>query len=184
MVGTSRVVVMVRPRWRLSAIVAGAGAQLLAELRARGLRAGADIEDDDDVRRDHVGGARRDREAADGRHHLALGVARKAFAQQHRLGGPGERVAPHRHRNGAGMAGFAQKFDVQVGLPDDRRDDAERLVARLQHRPLLDVHLDIGGGLVARVGGGRDVGSGLAVRGERVREGHAVAVGEREVLTV
>ena len=38
--------------------------------------------------------------------------------------------------------------------------------------------LDIGGGFVARVGGGGDVGRGFAVGRDRVAERHAVAVGE------
>ncbi len=143
---------------------AHAGFQRVGEPGARGFGAGADIEDDHDVGRDHIGGAGRDRDAADGRHHLALGFARQRFAEQHRFGGAGERVTPQHHRHGAGMAGLAEKFHVEIGLPDDRRDDAERLAARFQHRALLDVDLHIGGRLIAGIGGGGDVGWAICRR--------------------
>ena len=57
-----------------------------------------------------------------------LRLARERLAEQHRFGGAGKRVAPQQHRHRAGMAGFAEEFHVEIGLPDDRRDDAERLL--------------------------------------------------------
>ena len=97
-----------------------------------------------------------------------LRVARKRLAEQHRLGGTGERIAPQHHRHGAGMPGFAEKLDVEIGLSDDGGHDAERLVARLQHRSLLDVDFDVGRDLIARIGGGRDVVRRFAVGLDRV----------------
>ena len=145
-----------------------AGLQGFDQPGARGLRAGADVEDHHDIGRNDVGRARRDRDPPDGRHDLALGLARERLAEQHRLGGAGERVAPQQHRHRAGVAGFAEQFDVEIGLSDDRGHDAERLIARLQHRPLLDVHLDIGGDVLAPVCGRRDIGHGFAIGGDRV----------------
>ena len=68
---------------------------------------------------------------ADGRHHLAFGVARQLFGQQDHLGAAGECVAPQHHRHRAGMAGFAQQLDIQISLPGNRRHDAKRLVAMI-----------------------------------------------------
>ena len=116
---------------------------------ARCFRAGADVEDEDHVAGDHIAGARRDGHAADGGDDLASGLARKPLTQQHRLRGTGERIAAQHHRHRAGVARFAQKLDVEIGLPDDRGHHAERLVARFQHRPLLDVDFDVGRGLIA-----------------------------------
>ena len=57
-----------------------------------------------------------------------------------------------------------------AALPDDAGDDAERLVLRLQHRALLDMHLDIAGGVLAAVGRGRNLGGVLAIGLERVAQ--------------
>ena len=126
-VATSRVDVMVRPRWRRSAIARTPDFSASASFA----RAVSEPERISKITTTLAGitlvGAGRDRDAPDGRHDLALRLARERLAEQHRFGGAGERVAPQQHRHGAGMAGFAEEFDVEIGLPDDRRDDAERL---------------------------------------------------------
>ena len=95
---------------------------------------------------------------ADGADHAVLGMlARDLFQRQRHLGGAGERIVPQIHRHGAGVAGLAGHRDAQPALADDAGDDAERLALRLQHRPLLDVHLDVARGILRPVGGGGNV---------------------------
>ena len=77
-----------------------------------------------------------------------------ALQRERHLGGAGKRVVAQRHRHRAGVAGLAGHRDAHAALPDDAGDDAERLVLRLQHRPLLDMDLDIAGDLRALVGSG------------------------------
>ncbi len=66
-----------------------------------------------------------------------------------------------------------------VALDAERAEhDAERLVLALEHRALLDVQLEVGDGALELA---RGVGCAVevdAVVGERVRQGHAVAIGQ------
>ncbi len=180
MVATSRVDVIVEPEMTSVGDGAHAGLQCFGKFRTRGFRTGTDVEDDNDICRDHIGGARRDRDAADGCDHFALCFARQRFAEQHRFRGARERVTPQHHRHGAGVAGFAQEFDVEISLPDDRHYNAERLTAGFQHRTLLDVDFDIGGCFIAGIRGGRDRVRRSAVGLDGVAERDAVAVRQRE----
>ena len=54
-----------------------------------------------------------------------------------------ERVGARVHRRRAGMVGAALEDTLAARLPCDRRHDAERLVEAREHRPLLDVHLEV-----------------------------------------
>ena len=67
-----------------------------------------------------------------------------ALDRQDHLGRGGERVAAQRHRHGAGVAGLALTSTVKRRCAVDRGDDADRQALGLEHRALLDVHLDIG----------------------------------------
>ena len=84
------------------------------------------------------------------------------------LGGAGERIAPRVHRRRAGVRGLAGPGDV-VALDAERaQHDADRQIQRLEHRALLDVQLEVGGGVLqlrARVDRAVEVD---AVLGERV----------------
>ena len=71
-----------------------------------------------------------------------------ALERQRHLGRAGKGVAAQRHRHGAGVARFAGHGDAKPALADDAGDDAERLALRLQHRPLLDMHLDVARGVL------------------------------------
>ena len=78
--------------------------------------------------------------------HRAVADARGDLAQLEReLGRTGERVAPLVHRRRAGVRGLAAPGDP-VALDAERAEHrAERQVQRLEHRPLLDVELEVGG---------------------------------------
>ena len=97
--------------------------------------------------------------------HLAARLARQTLRRKDDFGGADERVAPQRHRHRAGMSRLTQEFDVEISLPGNRGDHAERLVAVLEHRPLFDMHLDIGRGYVARESSRGNIGDTLAVCG-------------------
>ena len=141
----------------------------------------AQIDGEHHAARDDVAGARLGLDDADGRHHAVLRAA-DPLRRQHHFRAAGERVAPHGHRHGAGVARFAGDDDAPAALPDDAGDHAERLVFGFQPRPLLDMHLDIAERFAAFVRRLRNVGGVLAVGLERVGKGHAIAVGERERL--
>ena len=79
------------------------------------------------------------------------------------LRGAGERVAALVHRRRAGVRRLAAEGDL-VALDAERAEhDAERQAERLEHRALLDVQLEVGGGVLE-----------LAARLERVVEVDAV----------
>src|SRR5436853_7653928 len=60
-----------------------------------------------------------------------------------------ERVAPHRDRRRSRMRGLADEADHVAFETECAEDDAGRLLHRLEHRSLLDVHLEIGLGVDA-----------------------------------
>src|SRR6266508_370369 len=57
----------------------------------------------------------------------------------------GERVAAGVHRRRPCMSGLTAEGDLVALDPEGAEDDTERQVERLEHRPLLDVQLDVGG---------------------------------------
>jgi hypothetical protein len=87
---------------------------------------------------------------------------------------------PHVHRHGAGVAGLAKHHDTHTALPDNPGDHAERQPFRLQHGPLLDMHLDIADDICRVIGRGRDVIDVVAIGPDRVGERDAAPVRERE----
>ena len=92
------------------------------------------------------------------------------------LRGAGEGVAALVHRRRAGVRGLAAERDRVALDAEGAEHDAERQVERLEHRPLLDVELEVGRRvfeLRARLERAVEVD---AVRGERVRERDPVRV--------
>ena len=87
-----------------------------------------------------------------------------------------ERVAPLVHRRRAGVRRLSRPGDL-VALDSERAEhDAERQIDRLEHRPLLDVQLEIGGSVLE-----------LRARVERTIEIDAVlaqCVGQRDAVRV
>ena len=65
-------------------------------------------------------------------------------SRQHGLGRGGGGVAPQMHRRGAGVAGDALEGGFQPQLGGDAGHHPDRQLLGLEHRPLLDMGLDIG----------------------------------------
>ena len=76
--------------------------------------------------------------------------------RQDHLGRRRQRILAQRHRHGAGMAGMAGDRDPKPAGTVDRGDDADRQLELLEHRPLLDMDLDIAQHALAPAGDGRD----------------------------
>ncbi len=111
---------------------------------ARGIVSGANIERQLATPRDHVDGAARHRQPpyrADQRRRggtTALHVEHDLRRRRR-----GVTAQPHRHR--AGMSGLPGDGHAVADGAGDRGDDAERQPLLQQHRPLLDVDLEIAG---------------------------------------
>ena len=137
----------------------GDGAQLALDLRDHGLAQGvlrrAGVDRERDLAGDHVDGARRDLRRADGRDGIGAPGA-DALDRGDHLGRRRERVAAHRHRHGAGMAGLALHERAGAGDAGDRRDDPDGEVLRFEQRALLDVNLEIADDVLAAAGERRD----------------------------
>ena len=95
---------------------------------------------------------------------------------QREPGRPCERVAALVHGRRAGMSRLAAPGDPGALDPERAEHDPERQSQRLEHRPLLDVKLEVGARalqLRARLGCAVEIDAVLA---ERVREGNPVPV--------
>src|SRR5207244_4675873 len=76
-------------------------------------------------------------------HGAAAGSLRDLADLELQLRRTGESVATLVHRRRAGMRGLPPERD-EVPLDAERaEDDAERQIHRLEHRPLLDVQLEV-----------------------------------------
>ena len=102
------------------------------------------------------------------------------------LGRAGERVAALVHRRRAGVRGLAAPRDARALDAERAEHDAERQVERLEHRALLDVQLEVGGGVLELATAPRSRRSrSMPCSRERIRQRDAVAVGElRELVLV
>ena len=89
------------------------------------------------------------------------------------LRGAGERVAPLVHRRRAGVRGLARPGDPVALDAEGAEHDAEREVHRLEHRPLLDVQLEVGGRVLELPPAPRSRGRGRR-RARRARPGAAI----------
>ena len=98
-------------------------------------------------RLDHRGDDSRPRDDAAHRADRALAGARRDLAElELELRRAGQRVAPLVHRRRAGVRGLAAEGDLVPLDPERPEHDAQRQAHRLEHRPLLDVQLEVGGG--------------------------------------
>ena len=93
-------------------------------------------------------------------------------------GGGHERVPPGVHRRGARVRVRAREGQPVALDAEAAEHHAERQVHPLEHRALLDVQLEVGGGAGEPLARPRRRGRGDAVGGERVGQRDAVAVGE------
>ena len=104
---------------------------------------------------DVAGGA--DRAAAD--------LGRDLAQREIELRRAGQRVPPLRHRRRARVRRLSLPRDLVPFDAERPEDDAEREIHRLQHRPLLDVQLEVRGRrleLLARVEGAVEVDAVVA----------------------
>ena len=130
---------------------------------------GAHIEAEADFAGDDVACAGIDRELADRRdERVARAAAGHFLDHPDRFGDSGERVMAKCHRHRAGMAGLASRAQAVAALARDGGDHAERLSRPLQHRPLLDMDLEVAD----------DVGAAIGFGGERRR---IAAEGEQRI---
>ena len=89
----------------------------------------------------------------DARQHLVEIIERDVAADLVESGRTqiGRQTVPHVaaavHRGGAGVGGLAAEVDAVPLDPEGAEDGAEREVHVEQHRPLLDVQLEVGGGV-------------------------------------
>ena len=98
-------------------------------------------------------------------------IERDAVHRVDHIGGDEERIAAQFHRRGAGMRFHAVHGHVVPALAERALHNADGLVVRLQHRPLLDVRFEI------RCNGMRFyVFADVADGGQRVAHRDAVAV--------
>ena len=109
-------------------------------------------------------------------HAIRRVVMRDPFQRQRHLGSAGECVASHIHWHRAGVAGHAGDRDAQPRLADDAGDDPERTVQPLQHRPLLDMDLDVSQRLACAIGRRCDVVRRLAIGAKRIRQRYALRI--------
>ena len=68
---------------------------------------------------------------------------RDVLDRQDELGRTRERVTAEPHRQAPRVPGDAGQRQARARCARDRRDDTDRQVFRLEHRPLLDVHLAV-----------------------------------------
>jgi hypothetical protein len=117
------------------------------------------------------------RDAASHRAHRSVaGPLRDLADLERELGGRRECVAASVHRRRARVRGLAPEGDLMAFDAEGTEDDSERKVHRLEHRPLLDVQLEIGGRVLELPASFDGVVEVDAVPGERVWQRIAVGV--------
>jgi hypothetical protein len=82
--------------------------------------------------------------------------------------GSGQRVAPQRHRRGAGVRALPDDSDLAAAGAADRRDHSDRAVFRLERRTLLDMDFDIADDFFRRANFARYARWIAPERGERL----------------
>ena len=130
----------------------------------------------DDARLRHDAAHRADRALA--------GSPRDLADLELELGGARERVAALRHRRRAGVRGLALPRDPRPLDPERPEHDAERQVHRLEHRPLLDVQLEVSECALELLPCIQRPVEVDAVRGDCVGKRHAVRVAELPQLVL
>ena len=112
---------------------ASAAARRVTQIERQRADAGHDV-GDAGLRLDPAGGA-----------DAALG-ARDVARREREPRGAGQRVAAQVHRRRAGVRGLAAKRDLVALGGEGAGDDPQRQAHRFEHRSLLDVELEVGGG--------------------------------------
>ena len=135
----------------------------------------ANVEAELAVARHHVDGAIRHLQHADGGDRVAV-LAGALLDEKDKFGHGRCRIATPVHRRGAGVAGHADHFAHVAHAAVDRGHDAERQIELVQHRPLLDVHLDEAQVLARIALDLRDVFGFQACVRHRRTHGHAIGV--------
>ncbi len=141
----------------------------------------ADLDGEDRLRRYHVGGVRRDQDAADrGMDPVRPGL-RHGPQRGDEQGRRVERVPAPAHPGRPGMGLLAGEHDLDLGRPPVAGDETDPGPGLLQDRALLDMEFEVAGGERGRgVGSERpDRRQGLAERDARV-----VAAAERGLRVV
>ena len=92
------------------------------------------------------------------------------------LGCAGQGVAPLVHRGRAGMGGLAAPDDPVALDAEGAEHRTQRKIHRLQHRSLLDMQLEIGGGILELAVGLESAVEVDSMLVERLWESDAVAV--------
>ena len=113
-----------------------------ARFDARGVLRMPDVEAHVDLAGDDVGRAREHVELADRPDEPGTGE-RLGLDGEHDLGGSGQGVAAAVHRHRTGVSSLALQGERVPVLAGDRGHDSDGQPARFQHRPLLDVGLDV-----------------------------------------
>ena len=149
--------------------------QLALRAVAHGVGRAAHVDRELHAAGDDVGRARPGVDAADGGDQVGVRGAEALDAHDH-LGGGRQRIAAKAHRHRAGVAGEPAHRDDQADGAVDGRDGRARVALVVEHRPLLDVQLQIGGD-VALLARAAAIGIGVAAgRGERIAHADALAV--------
>ena len=126
-------------------VEAGVEVERVQEARESLLVGRARIDCQPNASGNHVHGARLDLEHAD-RGDRAVDRPRRVAHAEHVLRRLHERVVARIHRRRAGVPGRALEHHFAPGRADDARHDAERGPRAFEHRPLLDVQLDVASG--------------------------------------
>ena len=103
---------------------------------------------------------------------------------EHRLGCGGKGVMAKVHGHGPGVAGPPHHLDPATGSARDGGHHPDGKILRLEHRPLLDVHLDVSGDVIPMVLGIADRIRVEPEGAQRLAEPHPVVVhgGEKTVV--
>ena len=136
----------------------------------------ADVDGKGHLPRDHIGGAGHGVDVADGADQAVPVGAAKMLDRADALGGARERIAPQRHRYGAGVPGHAGQPRRHPCRARNRGDDADGKVFGFQHRPLLDMQFEIGEQFAAGTRGGADMIGIEAEVLQRLAHGNAVGI--------
>ena len=137
----------------------------MPQIERRGAGAGDDV-GDAGLRLDPSGGA-----------DPAL-VARDVACREREARRAGQRVAPQMHRRRAGVRGLAAKGDLVTLGGEGAGDDSQRQAHRLEHRSLLDVELEVGGGAAQAAAGLEHAVEAHAAARQHVGHRLAVAVAQ------
>ena len=143
----------------------------------------ANVDREAHVAGNHVDGAGRDLQPADGADEALLAGA-ACLDGQHALCGRDQRVAPQGHRHRSGVSGHAGEVDDHAIGTDDGGDHADGQPFGFEHRSLLDVQFRISEHVLRRTGGVADAARVESESLERFAEPDSVGIGEVEHIRI